>query len=1718
MKKLLFVYLIFLLPVWGEAQSYGNEWINYNQLYYKFGITNDGIYRISYQDMAAAGIPVSGISPSQFQIFGKEKELPLYVNDGADGSFDFGDYVEFFAEGNDGWRDSILYDDPNKIGNPGYSLYNDTLFYFLTWTTGATKRFVIESDVNYAIYTPAPFVLQNSDKNYNVQYYGGESTYSAYSSFYVEGEGWGGPNLNGVDLAQSAFTVPISTPVPYTGINAPDVKFHAKSNGNSNAQFDSSAQGNHHMRWELGSGNILFDSIYIGYKQIIADLQFSPSSLTNGNTNFTFRIVDDQGALTDYQSVSYLSLIYPRIPDLNNSAYADFRVLNSSTQAKIRLDLVNATLTNPSMYVFGGTVSRRIPLTQNGAIWQCLIPNVMGSNEQRVVIASSTQIFGINGLQPVNGTGSFTDFSLQNPEEAYLVFYNKAMQTSVSEYAVYRGSWAGGGHNVILCEIEDVCMQFGGGITKHILGVRRLANMIYDLSNNKPLGMIFLGKGVREASEPNTSSANSVRKNSNVAELNLVPSFGYPSSDVCVTNKWNGSQSWAPAIPTGRIAARNNQELLNYLNKLKVYELQQNQNAVYNKPAKEWQKQILHFGGGGNASEQLTFRNYLNGMKATIEGEYFGGNVHSYFKQSSSPFNPVLTTEVNEFLENGVSLMTFFGHATANGFDQSIDEPENWNNIGKYPMVIGNGCYTGDIFQPSNSTISESFVLLENLGAIGFLSSTKLGFANQLNTYTSELYRQMSPEAYGSSIGEQIKRTIAGVEGSNNNFLTEMTVTQMVLHGDPVMRLNWHAKPEIDLTVQDVYFEPSQVDLTTDSITVNVILTNLGQSIIQPFSLVVERDFPSSSTDSVYVIQVPRLDYRDTIAVRIPLQPEIGSGMNEFNISVDIPSFIEEQYDEFGNNQISVNYFINIDGIIPVLPYDYAVVPEDSVVLKASTVNPLAGFNSYRFEIDTTDLFNSPFRKYAVKSGLGGVKEVFPGEWLSISSNASSPLILQDSISYFWRVAVDSTSPQWVEHSFQFIPGKEGWGQDHFFQFKNGTFSGVEYDRVSRQRNFEASQGTVSCDVFDNASNSTQWAQTLWRINGQIAEYDLCGTDPSLHVAVIDPTTMEPWGTFNNGVNPDHQFGNVNNGAACRNRVEYYFIFRQNSTAQLQALENMLVNEIPNGHYVLIYSTIRGMFSNWTSLYPNLYTTLQNLGSDSLYAGRDDRAFIFLTRKGDPSFTQETVAQQPGDFISLNAILQGATDFGMESSTVIGPAAEWNTLYWKQSPSETPTDDFTRLRIQGLNWNKAVITEIDTLFSQNDSILNLNNLLPASQYPYLRLQARYSDTTGSTPAQVDRWHVLYQPLPEAAIDGSNGYVFTPVSPDSLQEGVTVSFAVDVRNISHLDMDSLLIHYWVSDENQNIHPIPYQRQDSLRAGETLRDTVSFSSENMAGTNTLWMEVNPYVNGLNNSIKDQPELAHFNNLLQIPFTLDKDDLNPILDVTFDGMHILNGDIVNPNAEILITLKDDNPFLVMDQDSDTSYFGIFLTDPSGVQKRIPFLDQNGNQVLQWIPADESNLKFKIIYTGNFTHEGEYELLVQGSDKSSNLSGDMEYRVNFEVILGSSITHMMNYPNPFSTSTRFVFTLTGSKVPDEIIIQVMTVTGRIVREITEDEIGPIRIGRNITEFAWDGRDEFGDQLANGVYLYRVKAQIDGESIEHRSSGADRYFEKNWGKMYLMR
>ena len=70
------------------------------------------------------------------------------------------------------------------------------------------------------------------------------------------------------------------------------------------------------------------------------------------------------------------------------------------------------------------------------------------------------------------------------------------------------------------------------------------------------------------------------------------------------------------------------------------------------------------------------------------------------------------------------------------------------------------------------------------------------------------------------------------------------------------------------------------------------------------------------------------------------------------------------------------------------------------------------------------------------------------------------------------------------------------------------------------------------------------------------------------------------------------------------------------------------------------------------------------------------------------------------------------------------------------------------------------------------------------------------------------------------------------------------------------------------------------------------------------------------------------------------------------------------------------------------------------------------------------------------------------------------------------------------------------------------MTMSGKVVREITGDELGPLHMGKNITRFKWNGTDEFGSKLANGVYLYTIRTSDKDFEINNK------FASDNFGKI----
>jgi hypothetical protein len=116
----------------------------------------------------------------------------------------------------------------------------------------------------------------------------------------------------------------------------------------------------------------------------------------------------------------------------------------------------------------------------------------------------------------------------------------------------------------------------------------------------------------------------------------------------------------------------------------------------------------------------------------------------------------------------------------------------------------------------------------------------------------------------------------------------------------------------------------------------------------------------------------------------------------------------------------------------------------------------------------------------------------------------------------------------------------------------------------------------------------------------------------------------------------------------------------------------------------------------------------------------------------------------------------------------------------------------------------------------------------------------------------------------------------------------------------------------------------------------------------------------------------------------------------------------------------------------------------------------------------------------------EGKHTLKLKVWDVYNNSS---ESYTEFVVAQSAelALSHVLNYPNPFTTKTQFYFEQNQCCQTLDVQIQVFTVSGKLVKSI--DQFVNVE-GFRSDPINWDGRDDFGDKIGRGVYIYRVKVK----------------------------
>jgi hypothetical protein len=204
--------------------------------------------------------------------------------------------------------------------------------------------------------------------------------------------------------------------------------------------------------------------------------------------------------------------------------------------------------------------------------------------------------------------------------------------------------------------------------------------------------------------------------------------------------------------------------------------------------------------------------------------------------------------------------------------------------------------------------------------------------------------------------------------------------------------------------------------------------------------------------------------------------------------------------------------------------------------------------------------------------------------------------------------------------------------------------------------------------------------------------------------------------------------------------------------------------------------------------------------------------------------------------------------------------------------------------------------------------------------------------------------------------------------------------------------------------------------------------------------------------------------------------EDNIGPVITLYMNDENFVSGGITNESPTLLAKMEDENG----------------INTASGI----------GHDIIAIIDGDETNpivlndyyqtevddyKKGVLSFPFRDLEPGLHTLTLKAWDVYNNSSISEIQFIVFDQDQELVINNVLNYPNPFVNYTEFWFNHNSSE-PLDVSIQVFTVSGKLVRTLNGQTTGGIKTTSSLSkDIVWDGRDDFGEKIGKGVYVYKL-------------------------------
>jgi hypothetical protein len=1559
--------------VWNDTTG---NWFTPGMTALKLGIPQDGIFRITYEDLQTAGVPVN--QPNTFRLLNRGKEIPIFVHLDTNMVFSSEGYIEFVGRRNYGLKDYRTIATGKEEYAEYLNRYTDTSVYWLVWGGADGQRVSTNSGTPVVSDTLDWYTeVVHLETNNFIQYIDVANNLITLDPRWLPSDVWGWGWLNGGGTFNADFLAEnISSKYPTANIYA---RFASWGGQNYTPT--------HRLRLRVNASDTLQGLDLQLYQQVLMPATAPITDLKSG-TN-TIRLHSLPTASSPNQLlIDWFDVEYPRTLTTSDSLIFSFRMIDST---KVRgISITGLSTQNVILYKMSPTPKHITDITFTGTTsFSMLFFDTIAIGDTYVLL-SAEKI-----KKPViQGTRQMGNLRNTNQQADYLLITHKRFwNTAKNSYMPYIGSK----YNLttMAIDVDDIYDQFGYGYPTAESIREFIKSTTQWTQQSFPAYLFIVGDGTYDykyvLADPNPLNR----------PFNAVPVYGQPVSDPYLTVVEDADTLALPQMYVGRVPANTDAEFQKYFARVQKFLSEKND---------DWNKRYIFFAGGDpNTTGQVEGFKAVNEsiINTYIAPNPVAGIAASFYKTANpqSDYGPYSPEYIRDVIDNGAVFISYIGHSGTQTWDNGIGDPiQLQNKRGKYGLITDFGCSTAKFAESNIKCFGELFILSDAGSAIAYIGNSALGFTSFAMSLPPSFYRELLwnnmckiGQAHYLAKLDQILSSGGYASGYNRIMMYTNT-----LLGDPTLELPIPQKPNLSLHSADITSSPSPI--TNDDQYANIVIPywNTGKVTQDTVTTKFSISYLSETSDTTLRHQVPR--FQDTLFVRLPIEQRNG----DFQLSVQLNSDRQVQEIDYSDNEAIAHLSVlssSFKQIVPLPNFEQQVV---GLTLLNPSTRSSDGSSTVELEVDTNESISNP-QKYNQTLGRVVTKFSLPA--------------LEEGTRYYWRAGLMNSNKPKSQGSFVVgATAQTRWRQSDSISWRNADFIDAEYV-----------QGK---GVMVKEKQITLRLISKGRIAGQFGAVEINGYNvlPNSYarghaIVILD--------TVNITAQEVRQFDNSNSSSSAWSDSLVAYIGR-----------------IPTGTMVLDVIIFEGSL-NFTQAARNALKTIG--ASTYVNSIQDGDSYAIIGRKGAISGTVQEVYKPkwPGESAIIDTFFIRKPQQCTVVSPAIGPVGSWDTVWVNRS---LPIGSTMMTSIIGIHANGG---EDTIVANSQDSILPITNV-SVMTYPKIKLSAQLIANSNLESPSLSEWSVTAEAPAELAIN----YQSVTATTDSILEGEPVSISVDVYNIGAQSVDSVFVALKELRHDLAIDTlfIPSIPKDTSR-----RVTFIYSTVSRRGNNILQVEIDPK--------QRINELYKTNNTYSFPLFVRTDTVQPSFDITFDGQRIYDGDYVLPNPTIKIAIYDNSPlpihdpslvFLTLDDQRIT-----LGTDPDSL-----FESKSG--------PEKAVVTFKPKLKGR---RDPYKLMVEVQDSTGNRVA-LPAPLYFSIDSLLSFKNVFNYPNPFASETHFTFVLTD--YADEVEIKIYTINGRLIQDI---QVPPQ--SNAYYRVYWNGRDHDGDDIANGIYFYKVIAKSNGSVTE---------------------